>query len=173
MAKQHKVEFVEQLSTKLAESKGVVLVDYRGLTVKQDTELRKKFRDAGVEYLVVKNTLLNLAASDQGIEGLDEFLSGPTAVAFGLADPVAPAKILKDFIKETKKMEIKAGILGTKVIDAKEVDALAELPSKDQLIAMLLRALQSPISGLVNCLQGNIRNLVYVLEAVRKQKESA
>lgn len=173
MAKQHKVEFVEQLSTKLAESKGVVLVDYRGLTVKQDTELRKKFRDAGVEYLVVKNTLLNLAASDQGIEGLDEFLSGPTAVAFGLADPVAPAKILKDFIKETKKMEIKAGILGTKVIDAKEVDALAELPSKDQLIAMLLRTLQSPISGLVNCLQGNIRNLVYVLEAVRKQKESA
>lgn len=173
MAKQQKVEFVEQLSTKLAESKGVVLVDYRGLTVKQDTELRKKFRDAGVEYLVVKNTLLNLAASDQGIEGLDEFLSGPTAVAFGLADPVAPAKILKDFIKETKKMEIKAGILGTKVIDAKEVDALAELPSKDQLIAMLLRALQSPISGLVNCLQGNIRNLVYVLEAVRKQKESA
>jgi large subunit ribosomal protein L10 len=173
MPKPGKVALVQEISAKLAEAKGAVIVDYRGLTVKEDTELRKKLREAGVEYVVVKNTLLNLAAREHNIEGLDPILSGPTAIAYGLADPVAPAKILKEFAKDHKNLEIKGGILGTEVIDVKQVEALAELPTKEQLIAMLLRTLQGPIAGLVNCLQGNIRNLVYVLDAVRNQKESA
>ncbi|MDD4263643.1 MAG: 50S ribosomal protein L10, partial [Firmicutes bacterium] len=101
------------------------------------------------------------------------YLSGPTAIAFGMADSVTGPKIIRDYIKDVKKMEIKGGILGTEVIDVKQVEALADLPSKEQLLAMLVRGMQAPIAGLVNCLQGNIRNLVYVLEAVRKQKESA
>ena len=171
--KPQKVAIVDDISKKMAESKGIVLVDYRGLTVKEDTELRKRFREAGVEYQVHKNTLLSIAAKNQGIEGLDQFLAGPTAIAFGLEDPVAPAKVLKDFIKERKKMEIKCGILGDKVIDVKEVEALADLPPKEELLGTLVRSLQNPIAGLVNCLHGNIRNFVYVLEAVRQQKESA
>ncbi len=173
MPKPQKVAKVQALSAKIKDTKGVVIINYRGLNVKEETELRKKLREAGVEYQVLKNTLLSLAAKEQGIEGLDQYLTGPTAVAFGINDPVAPAKIIRDFIKQSKKMEIKGGLLGTEVIDAAQVEALADLPSKEQLLAMLVRALQSPITGLVNCLQGNIRNLVYVLEAVRSQKESA
>lgn len=173
MPKPQKVAKVQELSAKIKETKGVVIVNYRGLNVKEETELRKKLREAGAEYVVLKNTLLSLAAKDQGIEGLDQYLAGPTAVAFGTNDPVAPAKIIRDFIKQSKKMEIKGGLLGTEVINAAQVEALADLPSKEQLLAMLVRALQGPIAGLVNCLQGNIRNLVYVLEAVRNQKESA
>jgi len=171
--KQENYALVEKIGSKLAEAKGAVLVDYRGLSVIQDTELRKKLREAGVEYRVYKNTLLSIAAKEQGIEGLDDYLSGPTAIAFGMADSVTGPKIIRDYIKDVKKMEIKGGILGTEVIDVKQVEALADLPSKEQLLAMLVRGMQAPIAGLVNCLQGNIRNLVYVLEAVRKQKESA
>lgn len=173
MPKQENYALVEEISSKLAEAKGAVLIDYRGLTVNQDTELRKKLREAGVEYRVYKNTLLSIAAKEQGIEGLDQYLTGPTAIAFGMTDAVTGPKILRDTIKEIKKMEIKGGILDAKVLDAKQVEALADLPSKEQLLAMLVRGMQAPIAGLVNCLQGNIRNLVYVLDAVRKQKESA
>ncbi len=173
MPKPQKVAKVQEISAKIKETKGVVIVNYRGLNVKEETELRKKLREAGAEYVVLKNTLLSLAAKEQGIEGLEQYLAGPTAVAFGINDPVAPAKVIRDFIKQNKKMEIKGGLLGTEVINPAQVEALADLPSKEQLLAMLVRALQGPIAGLVNCLQGNIRNLVYVLEAVRNQKESA
>lgn len=173
MSKQTNEAIVQEITQKFAEAKGAVLIDYRDLTVNQDTELRKKLRAAGVDYRVYKNTLLSIAAKNQGIEGLDQYLAGPTAIAFGMVDAVAAPKILRDAIKDFKKMEIKGGVLDNKVIDAKQVEALADLPSKEQLLAMLVRGMQAPITGLVNCLQGNIRNLVYVLEAIRKQKEGA
>lgn len=170
-----KQEVVAELKVKLADTKGAVLTNYRGLTVAQDTQLRRKLREAGVEYRVIKNTMTRIAAKEAGIEGLDVYLEGPTAIALSLTDPVAPAKVISDFIKETKTqaLEVKAGLVEGKVIDAASVKALAELPPREVLIAKALGSMQAPITGFVNVLQGTIRNFVYALEAVRKQKESA
>ena len=166
---------VAGMKEKLAATKGAVLINYRGLTVAQDTKLRRKFREAGVEYKVVKNTLTRIAANEIGIAGLDSYLEGPTAMAFSATDPVAPAKIISDFIKESKlqNIEVKAGLVEGKVITADGVKALANLPPREVLIAQVLAGFQTPIVGIVNVLQGTIRNAVYVLEAIRKQKESA
>lgn len=162
---------VAELKDLLSSSKGAVLVDYCGLTVAEDTELRSKMREAGVKYMVAKNTFIRIAAKEAGVEGLDSYLEHNTAVAFSAEDPVAPAKILNDFSKDHKTLEIKAGILDGKVIALDEVKALAELPSRDELLAKLVGSMQAPISGLVNVLQGTIRNFVYTLEAVRQKKE--
>lgn len=162
---------VAELKDLLTSSKGVVLVDYCGLTVAEDTELRSKMREAGAKYMVAKNTFIRIAAKEAGIEGLDAYLEHNTAVAFSAEDPVAPAKILNDFSKDHKALEIKAGILDGKVIGLDEVKAVAELPSREELLAKLVGSMQAPISGLVNVLQGTIRNFVYTLEAVRQKKE--
>lgn len=162
---------VAELKDLLTSSKGVVLVDYCGLTVAEDTELRSKMREAGVKYMVAKNTFIRIAAQEAGIKGLDAYLEHNTAVAFSAEDPVAPAKILNDFSKDHKALEIKAGILDGKVIGLDEVKAVAELPSREELLAKLVGSMQAPISGLVNVLQGTIRNFVYTLEAVRQKKE--
>ena len=162
---------VAELKDLLSSSKGAVLVDYCGLTVAEDTELRSKMREAGVKYMVAKNTFIRIAAKEAGIEGLDAYLEHNTAVAFSAEDPVAPAKILNDFSKDHKALEIKAGILDGKVIGLDEVKAVAELPSREELLAKLVGSMQAPISGLVNVLQGTIRNFVYTLEAVRQKKE--
>lgn len=162
---------VAELKDLLSSSKGAVLVDYCGLTVAEDTELRSKMREAGVKYMVAKNTFIRIAAKEAGIEGLDAYLEHNTAVAFSAEDPVAPAKILNNFSKDHKALEIKAGILDGKVIALDEVKALAELPSREELLAKLVGSMQAPISGLVNVLQGTIRNFVYTLEAVRQKKE--
>ena len=166
---------VNELKEKLSNTKGAVLTNYRGLTVAMDTKLRRKLREAGVEYRVVKNTMTRIAANELGIDGLDKYLEGPTAIALSEKDPVAPAKLLADFIRENKlqALEIKAGLVEGKVIDAVGVKALSSLPPREVLLAQLLGTLQAPLTGIVTVLQGNIRNLAYALEAVRKQKESA
>ncbi len=166
---------VASIKEKLTGAKGAVLTTYKGLTVAQDTKLRKALREAGVEYRVVKNTLARIAAKEAGLEGLEEFLKGTTALAVSMEDAVAPAKVISDFIKENKleSLEIKTGLLDGKLISMDEIKALANLPSRDVLIARVLAGMQSPIVGFVNVLQGNIRNMVYVLEAIRQQKESA
>ena len=166
---------VAKIKEDLTNAKGVVFADYRGITVAQDTALRRKMRQAGVEYRVVKNTLTRIAAKEAGIEGLDQHLEGLTVMAFSVSDAIVPAKLVSEFIKESKSKtyQIKAGILDGKTIDAEGVKALADLPPREVLLAKMLGSMQSPITGLVNVLQGNIRNLVYALEAVRKQKESA
>ena len=170
-----KQAIVAELKEKLTGAKGAVLVNYRGLTVAQDTKLRRQLREAGVEYRVVKNTMTRIAAQEAGLEGLDVYLEGPTAMAISTTDPVAPAKIITDFVKEHKLqvLEVKAGLVEGNVIDENGVKALASLPSREVLIAKMLGSMQSPITGLVNVLQGSIRNLVYALDAVRQQKESA
>lgn len=166
---------VAELKEKLSNTKGAVFTNYRGLNVALDTKLRRKLREAGVEYRVVKNTMMRIAASESGLEGLEEALEGPTAIAISYTDPVAPAKIISDFVKENKlqALEVKAGLVEGKVIDAQGVKDLASLPPREVLIAKVLGSMQAPISGLVNVLQGSIRNLVYALDAVREQKESA
>lgn len=170
-----KEAIVAELKEKLSNTKGAVLANYRSINVSLDTKLRRKLREAGIEYRVVKNTLTRIAAKEAGIIGMEQYLEGPTVIAMSAVDPVAPAKILADFIRENKlqTLEIKAGLVEGKVIDADSVKALASLPPREVLIARLLGTLQAPITGFVRVLQGNISNLVYALEAVRKQKESA
>ncbi len=172
---QEKIQTVADIKEKLSTTKGAVLTNYRGLTVAQDTKLRRKLREAGVEYRVFKNTMTRIAAKEAGIEGLDPYLEGPTAIAISYTDPVAPAKIISEFVKENKlqALEVKAGLVEGKVIDANGVKALSNLPPREVLIAQVLAGFQAPIAGFVNVLSGTMRNLVYALEAVRKQKESA
>lgn len=160
------------IKEKLENAKGVVITDYRGLNVANVTELRKKLREAGVEYKVVKNTLTKIAAQQLGLEGLNPYLEGPTAIAFGQEDAVAPAKVISEFSKDHNELEIKAGILEGKVIGVSEIKALADLPSREVLLAKLLGGMQSPLYGMANVLQGNLRNLVYVLDAVRQKQEA-
>lgn len=173
MARPEKVAMVQEIQERISKSQGAVLADYRGLDAGQMTELRKQLRDAGVEFKVLKNTLTILAAQELELEDLIPFLNGPTAIAFGYDDPVAPAKIISEFAKKSKILEIKGGILEGKVLDPEGVRSLADLPSREVLLSMVLRGMQAPIAGMVNVLQGNIRNFVYALEAVRKQKEEA
>ena len=169
---------VAQLKEQLESAKGVVLTSYKGLTVAQDTELRRELREAGVSYHVVKNTMLRIAAKEAGIEGIEEHLEGTTAFAFSTEDAVAPAKVICGFIKKNKLedaevLTVKVGMVDGKVIGVDEVKALAALPSREELIAKLLGSMNAPISNTVNVLQGVIRNAVYVLDAIRSQKESA
>ena len=168
-----KVAKIAEIKELLSTSKCTILVDFCGLTVAQDTALRRKMREAGVHYNVVKNTLLRIAAQEVGIEGLEPSLEKNTTIAVAPEDPVAVAKIVCDFAKENKELKVKVGVLDGKVIGAEEIKALAALPPKEVLVAKLLGSMNAPISGFVNVLQGTIRNVVYALDAVRKQKESA
>ncbi len=165
-----KKQIVEDIKARLQKVEGAVLTDYRGLNVAEATELRAKLREAGVEFKVLKNTLVHIAADLVGIEGLDSYLKGPTAIAFSYTDPVSPAKILAEFARTHKALEIKAGILENGVIDADAVKALADLPSKEVLLAKLLGAMQSPLSGFAGSLQNLLRQFVCVLDAVREKK---
>ncbi len=150
---------VAGIKEKLEKAQSVVLVDYRGLTVAEDTELRNACRKAGVEYVVLKNTMVTLAARELGIEGLEEHLQSPTAVAFGYDDVVAPAKTLSEYAKKNKKLEIKCGVFENKVLDVAGVEALASLPSREVLIARLMGSMMSAVS-----------KFVYVVEALRKKQ---
>ena len=164
---------VAELKEILSSSKCTILVDFCGLTVAQDTELRRKMREAGVKYGVFKNTMIRIAAQEVGIEGLEPVLEHNTAIAAAPEDPVAVAKIICEFAKANEKLVVKMGVLDGKVISVEEIKALAALPPKEVLIAKMLGSMNAPISGFVNVLQGTIRNVVYALEAVRQQKESA
>lgn len=167
-----KKQLVEEIKGKFQEAQSAVLVDYRGLNVEEITELRAKFRSEGVYYKVYKNSLMRFAVKEVGYEGLSEHLVGPTAVAFGIEDPVGAAKIINDFSKKHKHLEIKAGMVDGKVIDVEGVKNLATLPSKEVLVAMVLGALNAPVSGFANVLQGTIRGLAIALNAVKEQKEA-
>lgn len=167
---QEKQMLVQEIAEKITNSKSVVITDYRGLNVAEVTELRKQLREAGVEYKVLKNTMVRFAAEKVGIEGLNDILKGPNAIAFGMEDAVSPAKVLVDYAKDHEALEIKAGVLDNKVLSIDEVKNLAEIPPREVLLSMVLRGMQGPISGFVNVLQGNIRNLVYVLSAINEQK---
>lgn len=153
---------VAELTERLKSAQAGVLADYRGLTVAQDTELRKKLREAGVEYTIVKNTLTRFAANEVGLGELDPVLHGPTALATSTDDVVAPAKVLVEFAKENEQLEIKAGFVDGKVIDVNEVKVYASIPNKETLISKMLGSLQAPIG-----------NLVRTLDAIAKKDESA
>jgi large subunit ribosomal protein L10 len=157
---------VEEIKEKFSKAKTLAFVDYRGITVAEDTELRKKFRENGCEYKVYKNRLMLKALSDLGIECPATLLEGTTAVAIGYADEVTPAKIVCDCAKSTKKMVIKFGILNGARVDAKNIEALATLPSKEELIAKLLGTLNNTAASLCRVLSAPTRGLVVALNAV-------
>lgn len=164
---EQKKETVAALIEKLKTAQAGVLVDYRGLTVSEDTELRAKLREAGVEYKVVKNTLTRFAAKEVGFDELDEALHGPTSLALGFDDPVAPAKVISDFAKQNENLEIKAGFLDGKVISLDEIKTLANTPSRDTLIAKIMGSLNAPVSNLVRTLQALVDNGVEPADIVK------
>ena len=155
-----KKQVVSEVAAKLRESKSTIVVDYRGLNVAEVTELRKQLREAGVEFKVYKNTLTRRAAEEAGLAGLNEALTGPNAIAFSVEDVIAPAKVINDFAKKHDALEIKAGVIEGNVATVEEVKALAELPSREGLLSMLLSVLQAPI-----------RNFALATKAVAEQKE--
>lgn len=170
MNRDNKEQLVAELAEKLASAKATFLADYRGLNVEQLNKLRSELRAAGVEYRVVKNTLLRLAAQGTGAAALDPFLEGPTAIAIAGQDPVAPAKILSEFAKTNAKFELKGGALEGKTLSVEDVKALAELPSREQLLAMMLGSLNAPATNFVGVLAAIPRSLVQVLAAIQDQK---
>ena len=168
-----KQELVKALSEKLGGSVAGVLVDYRGTDVVSDTEMRRKMREAGVEYSVIKNTMLRFATTEVNLDGLHSVLEGPTALAIHPDDPVAPAKAVYAFIGKDKPMQVKAGFVEGRVISVAEVEALSKLPAKDVLVAQVLGTMIAPITGLATVLNANIRGLAVALQAIVEQKESA
>ncbi|QAT62683.1 MULTISPECIES: 50S ribosomal protein L10 [Tissierellales] len=168
---QKKKEIVEEIKGKINNAKSIVIVNYRGLNVEEITQLRKNCRDSKVDYKVYKNTLMKFAFKDTGYEEFNQYLNGPNGVVFSLEDPVQAAKVTQDFAKDHDNLEIKAGILDGKIIGADDIKALATLPSKEVLISKVLGGFNAPITGFVNVLQGNIRNLVYTLNAIKEEQE--
>jgi len=163
---------IGELSEKLAAAKNLFFTDYAGLTVEEITKLRGELRKDGNTYAVVKNTLFRIAAGDLAAQ-LEDVLAGPTGVVFAGVDPVAPAKALKTFNDQVKKIGVKAAYIDGKLVDAKAVDVLAKLPPKIDLLAKLVGTLANPLRGLVTVLSGNSSGLVRVLNAIREQKEAA
>ncbi len=159
-AREEKQQLVQEIADQLARSKSTIVTDYRGLNVAEVTELRKLLREAGIEYRVYKNTLTRRAAEQANVEGLDQYLTGPSALAFGFEDPIAPAKVLYDFAKKHKALELKGGVVEGRVVSAKEVESLASLPSREGLLSMLLSVLQAPV-----------RNFAYAVKQVAEKQE--
>lgn len=164
---------IAEIKDKFSRAKSAILIDYRGLTVEEVTNLRNDFRKEDVDYKVYKNTLISRALRELSIEGLEKYLSGPTAIAFGYEDPVTPAKIIDDMIKKLKKTDIKAGYVEGKVFGASAMQELAGLPGREVLIARMLGTLQAPFSGIVGVLGGVLCSFVYALHAVKEMKEKA
>jgi large subunit ribosomal protein L10 len=163
---------VGELAERLAAAKNLFFTDYAGLTVEEITKLRGELRKDGNTYSVVKNTLFRIAAGDLAGR-LERFLVGPTGIVFAGADPVAPAKALKTFSDTVKRVAVKAAYIDGQVVDAQQVEKLAKLPPKAELIATLVGTLANPIRGLVTVLSGNQSGLVRVLERIREQKAGA
>jgi len=166
-----KKKIVEELHERLAKSKVVIVTDYKGLNVETMTELRRKLREAQIDYQVVKNTLLIRAAEETGVALIQDQLKGPSAIALSFDDPVAPAKVLMEFSKKNDKLEIKAGVMEDRVLDLDSIKALAALPSREALLSQLLSAMIGVPTGLVRVLNGIPQKLMYALLAIKDQKE--
>ena len=160
-ALQIKSQVVAEIVEKLQKSSSTIVVDYKGLTVEEVTELRKKMREAGVEYKVYKNSLVTRAANELGLGDVVQYLEGPVSIAFGYEDATAPARVLNNFAKDHKKLELKAGIVDGIVYDKAGVEKLATIPSKEVLIAKLLGSFKAPLS-----------NFAYLINAIKDKKES-
>ena len=168
-----KKQIVSALSEQLKTAVSGVFVDYCGLTVEQDTKLRNKLREAGVEYKVIKNTLTRFAAKEVGFDELDPILNGPTSLAISMTDEVAPAKVIADFAKDNEQLEIKAGFLDGKVLALEEIKKLAATPNRETLLAKMLGSMNAPISNLVRTLQALVDNGVEPADIKVEKAEEA
>ncbi|UKS25604.1 50S ribosomal protein L10 [Paenibacillus sp. HWE-109] len=156
-----KEQAVAEVTEKFKASASTIIADYRGLNVAQVTQLRKTLREAGIEFVVLKNSLARRASANAELSALDEYLTGPTAIAFSKDDLVAPAKILTDFAKKNDQLSVKGGVVEGRVVGYDQIKALAELPSRDGLLSMLLSVLQAPV-----------RNFALAVKAVAEKKEA-
>jgi large subunit ribosomal protein L10 len=168
---ENKKQFVAGLKERLEKSKVVILTDYKGLDVDAMTELRAKLREAEIEYQVIKNTMLRLASEGTDVEAIKDSFKGPSAVALSFEDPVAPAKVLTDFAKDHDKLEIKIGVMGGKVLELDGIKALSSLPSREELLATVLSAMNAVPTSLVTALSDVPRRMVNVLQAIKDQKQ--
>jgi large subunit ribosomal protein L10 len=168
-----KVAVVDEITTKLKAADAVFVTEYRGMSVGQLAGLRRQLRPAGGEYKVYKNTLARFAAQNAGLEGLADVLVGPSGITFATGDIAAVAKSLRDAAKANPLLIIKGGSMGSTLLSAKDVEALAELPSRDTLLAMFAGALQAPLVKTAGLLQALPRNMAYGLKALIDQKEAA
>lgn len=170
---EQKQQAVAEIIETLKSAQAGVLVDHRGLTVEQDTNLRNELRKENVKYFVVKNTLLRRAAKEVGLDDLDEILHGPTALAVSETDPVAPAKVLADFAKSNEALELKSGFMDGKVMSIDEVKVLAATPSKEVLIAKIMGSLNAPISNLARLLNTIVEGGEEISELIAKKAAEA
>ena len=171
MARPEKVKEVEELTDRFTRSSIAIVTDYRGLTVANMVDFRSRLREGGIDYRVSKNTLARFAADQSGREAIKDDLVGPTAIAFGFDDPVQAAKVVTEFARTSRILQVRGAMLGDRHIGAEDVSRLAELPSRDVLLAQLLGGMKGPISGLVNVLNGVTSAFVGVLDARRRQLE--
>jgi large subunit ribosomal protein L10 len=171
MAKPEKEKIVSELASKINNAKSLLLTDYKGLNVEEISDLRSKFRESSVEYHIVKNTLVKLSLEQLGIKQLVEFLEGPTAIAFGSDDPIAPAKVVTSFLKDKEKPTMKAYYLDGEVYKGKEIDEISKLPSQEVLLTQLVGTINAPLTGLVSVLNNFLQQLVVVLNEIKNQKE--
>lgn len=171
--RQEKVAVVEEVTAKLKEASAVIVTEYRGMSVGQLAALRRQLRPHGAEYKVYKNTLASFAAVNAGVPGLADLLVGPSGITFVNGDAAAVAKALRDTAKTNPLLVLKGGVIGGKVISAKDVEALADLPSREVLLAQFAGALQAPMAKMAGLLQAMPRNLAYGLKALIDQKSAA
>ena len=173
MDKANKEQLVAELTEKMGSAKAAFLTDYRGIDVEAANALRGALHKVNVEYRVVKNTFLKLAIKGTANECLDEYLTGPTSLTIANEDPVAPAKALSDFAKANKTFELKCGVLDGQLLSVADITALADLPSREVLLAKMLGSISAPATNFVGVLAAMPRSLVQVLGAIKEQKEAA
>jgi large subunit ribosomal protein L10 len=167
-----KKEITDELRGKFSRSEIVILTDYKGLNVAAVTELRRKLRDAGVDFKVVKNTLLRRAAEGTAAEPLRDSFTGPSAVAMSYKDPVAPAKVLTEFAKSNDRLEIRGGAMAGRLLSVEDIKALSALPSREALLGQVLSVMNAVPTSFVRVLSGIPQKFLYLLQAVREQKEA-
>ncbi|MFO7896020.1 MAG: 50S ribosomal protein L10 [Candidatus Cloacimonadales bacterium] len=174
MTQPYKIEEVKKIKAALEAAKSIVLIDYKGINIEEVDELRNRMRNSDVKYFVSKNTFIKIALNDLGITELDQYLVGSTAVAVA-ADEVSPARELANFKKEITKEKnypsFKAGFVGGELMDIEQLGTLADLPTKDQLISMVLQGFNAPLTGMVGTLQAIIKKFVYVVDAIAEKEE--
>jgi large subunit ribosomal protein L10 len=168
--KPEKAESVTELHEKFARAVSAVLADFRGLTVQELTDLRQQLREASLELAVVKNTLARLAVQDTPYEGLSPYLKGPTSITFSYRNVVAPAKVLNAYVKKQPKLAVRAGLFEGELVPAEKIAEIADLPSRDIILAQALAAMQGPLAGLVGILQGILSTFIGTLQAIHDKK---
>jgi large subunit ribosomal protein L10 len=172
MPQAEKVKKVDEISENLTSAKSIFMADFTGLSVAEMTELRREFRKAEVNFVVVKNTLARLSAEKTGMEQMLPYLNGPTGLALAYGDPIAPARVISDFQKQNDKPRIKAAILEGELLDEESAVKMKDIPPREVLLAQIVGGISSPISGLVGGLKAILNQFVYTLDAIKEKKES-